>query len=689
MNRRGIWLLLTALGCGGSKDEPTPTQTGGTIAHFELPSGALKWGEVPFPSDLYLGDDGTVDLASAPPSVDGEPIWAKIVEDVGLRKGFCTTCNTYFAIEGELDRTQPDGAIVMVDADGKAVPTQYEWNGDDKVLAVRPVPWIILKRNSKYVVALTSKARDKSGAALRASQTFAALRDGGGDARGKKVIGPAFELLAKASINKGDVVSIAAFTTEDPTADAVQARKLVYAAGKPTVTVDKVFPDDAALDEVFGVPADDTPGLTDAKNTSIGKTAMTHDQIGTLVYGSFASPHVRAGAPEVGGFPVRSGGVLGAMGEERVRFALAIPKGATLSKLPVVVVLTGYSSDLHFGLAPANAFARAGAATLALDPPCQGGRGKGATDTTSRLRGFPVPDGILESNNNDGIFRCLGVIDAPAGTKAHPEYMAGFNLQSATDLFAAIRLLKEGDVSPIAKDALATLAFDPKNVFVLGNHGGNLASMAVAAIEPDLAGVMFNAFVSSMAETFGEGPGITRFSASQVFTPLAIQQNLDESIRRYAYHPAIDMVRWIWEAGDARTFYPYVYKQPIASGARPDLFIQRPELDDAATEEQIGSACVALGIPMPRAQLGAPVDVKAPPYSANVMGSSAGALVIPNAGAHVLFFAHDDSAYEPPFNPPAKLRPKPITLDNPRAVAHAQLETFVKTHLASGHAEIK
>ena len=46
------------------------------------------------------------------------------------------------------------------------------------------------------------------------------------------------------------------------------------------------------------------------------------------------------------------------------------------------------------------------------------------------------------------------------------------------------------------------------------------------------------------------------------------------------------------------------------------------------------------------------------------------------------------ATYEPPFNPPAKERPAPVTLKNPIAAVHAQFAQFVMTHLAKGHATI-
>jgi hypothetical protein len=713
--RLGALCVVIVACSGSSKDEPIPDARG-VFARFQLSAtGSLGWADVPYPSDLYLSAGGTIDLATPPPSVAAEPIWQSIVSYTKTSRGFCTTCVVYFGIDGLLDRAKlpagagptdqakPTDAIVMIDADpsspdhGKTIPLQYEWNDADKVLAVRPVPWIVLHRNRNYAVALTNKLRDADGQPLRAAPTFVAARDGGGDAaaaRARAIVGPALDELVKAGVPRADVVSVAAFTTGDPAADPIAARKLAHAGAPPKVDVAKVWPNATeSLDDLFGIPVDDTPGIaTPAKDPALGKYASAHDAIGTVVYGSFASPHVREGAPSGGGFPTRdASGALIAKDTEKVPFLLAVPKTGDPSKMPVVIMLTGAASSAIWTLTAANTFARAGVATLGLDPPCQGARAKDAVDKTSAIRRFNAADGIPDGDDVTGIVRCIGLVDVPAETKGHPGYMLGFGLQSEADLFTAVRLATEGDVTALRKDGLATFAFDPKNVFLFGNHLGGVHVSAVSAIETDVAGVILNAYGASLIDALYEGPG-ERFVAATFFSPLTLSRDLDEVTRRYSFHPALDLFRSIVEPSEARALLPYVFHDPIATGPRPDVLVQRPALDESFTEEVVDSAVSSLGVPSLASMPFAPVASASGPVSANLVTAAgtptAVATVFPDGMARMMWYPQDTATFEPPFNPPAKERPTPVTLKNPIAAVHAQFAQFVMTHLATGHASI-
>ena len=77
----------------------------GAVARFALPqTGALDWGDVPFPSDLYRDENGAIRIGALPVAKGETPLHAAMRDLVQTRDGFCATCNVHFAIDGEIDR---------------------------------------------------------------------------------------------------------------------------------------------------------------------------------------------------------------------------------------------------------------------------------------------------------------------------------------------------------------------------------------------------------------------------------------------------------------------------------------------------------------------------------------------------------------------------------------------------------
>ena len=121
-----LWMVVV-MACGDDSRGP--------VARFDVPaSGAIDWGVAPFPNDVYLGDDGTVELASMP---SAEPVWERVRTDLGERRGFCGTCPIFFPIDGELDPSTVAEAVTMIDSSGVELPVEVEWNPFEHVVAVR------------------------------------------------------------------------------------------------------------------------------------------------------------------------------------------------------------------------------------------------------------------------------------------------------------------------------------------------------------------------------------------------------------------------------------------------------------------------------------------------------------------------------------------------------------------------
>ena len=79
------------------------------VAVFDPPAdGALAFGVIPFPSDLYLDADGSVEIRGVP---QASSMVNAALEFIGHRVGFCRTCPISFYIDGPLDPSSiPDDA---------------------------------------------------------------------------------------------------------------------------------------------------------------------------------------------------------------------------------------------------------------------------------------------------------------------------------------------------------------------------------------------------------------------------------------------------------------------------------------------------------------------------------------------------------------------------------------------------
>src|SRR6185295_20344044 len=78
--------------------------------------------------------------------------------------------------------------------------------------------------------------------------------------RARNVLAPAIDELERIGIGRNRIVAIAAFTTEDVTADVLGARAAVQGGDAFEVVIDRVRQGEE-IDELLGVPGVDRPGI--------------------------------------------------------------------------------------------------------------------------------------------------------------------------------------------------------------------------------------------------------------------------------------------------------------------------------------------------------------------------------------------------------------------------------------------
>jgi len=726
-----VVLVCLALGCETSPvpsdaalpdafvpgDAPTDAGSSGAVARFSPTAGtAMAFGDVPFPSDLYLGTDGTYDLASLPTTTRAARI-DTLLEAVGRQTGACVTCGAHFYVDGALDPASlppridasAAGSIVMADVDpasperGRLISLEAQWRGAVGLVSVRPGRGVTLRRNRRYAVALTSQLRGADGSPLAASEAFVLVRDGGATSdpavmRAREVVGPALDELATAGVPRASIVAVAAFTTHDPTELALQLRALVRAAPRPVASVDVVYPTPTmSLDDLLGVPADARPGLDIPDVGGVeGERALRHETTSHVVVGRFEAPRFVEGTGAELGFLRRGAdGRLEVTGTETIPFLLVIPRGADLTSLPVAIYAHGSPRTMEDGLVLADTLGRHGIAVLAFDAFLHGGRASTAVDAVT-ARGRVGTDGIHEHDQTAVQLRLSGSQGLPMGHEGSATFFEAEYAQFSADALSTTRFAIEGDLSALgtAEPALRDLAFDPDATFYVGTSFGTFTGSTILATEPDLDAVVLTVPGGGTLELF-TGGALWRRIVEATFNPLyGIRGPFDEITRRLALEPMYDLIGWIVEGTDFRALAPYAYLDPVSAGPRPDVLLQIAELDEYLPLSGSQSVSAAMG-----AQRLGPFDfvpgvVEAVrPVRGNLMTSSGPVTAVAHVwtGASHLMgaWAETEVGFQPPIEPPFVVADPPLMVTNPVSAVHDELAGFLATRLASGRASLE
>ncbi len=718
--------MVVLIACGPTAEIDGGAPDGGTgdagavgaVARFAPSDGmtAMMFGDVPFPHDLYLDDDGHVSLASLPLETATSPGLTALLERTRAETGFCVICGTHFFIDGSLDATSvpsslsasATAAVVLADVDpssperGRLFPIELQWLASAGRLSVRLPLGITLHRDRTYAVAITSQLRGEDGAPLAATDVFIAARDGTGSTdaaivRARTVLEPALAELASAGVDVGQIVSCAVFTTHDPVAPGLALRETVHGAPAPTGSVDRVYPSaTTTLDALMGVPATPDFGLDVPEAGGVaGERGILHASTSRIIVGSIAGVRVIEGSgTDVGTLPHDASGAPIRTGTEEIPFVLVIPTGADVTSLPVAIVAHGHPRTMEDALVLADTLGTEGIAVLGYDAFQHGGRSLGAVDALT-VRGAAGADGFFEHDRSVVQAQIFAGSGVPDGFSAATVYREGTFAQILADALLMVRFAVEGDLSAIAAadPALAGLAFDPDAVFVVGNSFGTFAASALLSIEPDLDAAVLNVpGGSNFQDLFGSAIGRV---AVDLLLPLAgIRGRLDETTRRSAFEPMLDIAFWILSPYDAAALAPYAYLDPAIDGPRPDVLLQIAELDEflptwgaqsvvaSLGAERIGPFGFVDGVPM--ATL---------PVSGNVTTSAGPVTAVAHLyeGASHLMLATAVSAvgFESPIAPPFQQLDTPLAIANPTQAVHEEIRAFLSTRVATGRARIE
>lgn len=670
--------LIAAVGAAltGCPDVPPPS----AAAHFELAAqGPLAWGDVPFPSDLYRDTSGAIRIAALPAGTAEATLHTAMRELVQTRDGFCATCNVYFRISGAIDpATLPSGsapspgdAVLLADVDpasperGRLFPLRLQWDGERGLLALRPERGIALHRTRRYAAVLTTGVRAADGTPLGASDAFrqALARNPVADPaieRARAVLAPVLDELERLGIGRNRIVALAAYTTEDVTADVLGARAAVQDGPPPAVTIERVRRG-TELDELLGIPAEDRPGIDVPPAAGVaGTRSIRHSMLDTVVTGELLAPRLVSGSGTgIGTVRRDASGAIIAGPREAVPFVLTLPAGAG-PDVPVVITHHGFGASRTTGLATADTVARVGAAVLAIDAFQHGNRAVSAVDERHALRGnVPGPDGFAETTALDVTARVFGLLGAEPGLELFPGYSHGSLVQFGADIASAVRVLREGTLLAALAAAGVTgiERFDTERIGYIGISLGSVVGASVLTAEPDIRFGVQNVAPGSIVETLVESPEF-RVLVDAVFLPLLglAADDYDEVERHLIFDPIVDLSRWILEPVDPLALAPYLIQHPVRDGGAPDILFQTAVLDEVAAVSATESMIAASG-------------------ASNVTRY--------DPAAHSMIeVLNQVSRFEPPAVPPFRPRPSEVPVVNPIVDVHAEVEAFVGEHVA-------
>lgn len=588
--RRALGLVLLLLGCS---DGATVT-----ALHRLSPAETDDFYVLPFPSDLRIEADGTVDLRAHPRTVG---LVAQYLDEIDATlRGFGTHAAVYFRFDGAIDPAslpkdaaaslEPASSAFIVDVTpgsptyGERTPVTTKFVGerydfiDANWLAVQPLAGFPLRENTTYAAVLTDGLRASDGGRVgRAPELASELSD-------RRV--PAYApLTAWLDTQPGlaeHVVNATVFTTQHVTATMFALREAVHQTAAPVLS-DLTY------------TGEDAPGVDD------------------VYEGRYDTPIFQAGKPP---FPSFGSGRIGTtvVRTETLRVAITVPKGAPPAEgWPVVIYAhgTGGSNRSFINDGSAEAAARIGRmAMVGIDQIHHGPRDPTMSDPNLTFANFPNLVGARDSV-----------------------------LQSGADNFQLVRLVQSIDVAS-APATGARIKFDPKRIYFKGHSQGGVTGPLFLAAEPEVkAAVLSGAgsfFISSLLHK-------TKPTNIPALLQSIFQDPIDE------YHPALNLVQAYMEPVDGGNHARLLFAEPPAGFAPKSVFQSIGVVDRYTPLENNKALALALGAQPVKPEL-EPIEGLAltgrtwaePPVTGNVAGGQATAVVLeyPETGSdgHFVIF---------------------------------------------------
>jgi hypothetical protein len=603
-----------AAGCG-EDDE------GGGTAVFVLPRPADEapgFFDLPWPTDLRKSPDGTLDVVDFPNPQRNQFI-DLYKEVVSTRvRGYSGATSTYFRFSTPVDpaslpfdavESGSAGATVFViDVETLArhpVVVRYRDEGtiywSDHTIAVRPPFGLLLEPDRTYAAVVTRGVRPLAGGAYDRDADLDAIVSGGGDATvdaARRIYEPALDAIEASGVPRDDVLSLAVFTTQDPTEELFAIRDWMMSS----------YPEPVAIEDRWRWVDDDELMI---------HVEGAYGPCPTFQAGP--SPYEAAPSGEI----VVEGGVPVVAEEFDARFALTVPKGPMPpAGFPIVLYAHGTGGDYESAIdgGVAEEMASIGWATLGIDQVLHGDRNTSGD----------APEFLF--------FNFLNPLAGRDNTR-----------QAALDVVQQARFARSVEV-PLRTIATggAPVRFDPRRVIVYGHSQGGLnMPLFMAADDQTRGGVLSGAggalFVAIPEKKQPIDIGIAVQLALRLpggTTAAAIE------MEGFTYeHPILTLLQTWVDPGDGMNYARYLFDRP-RPGYLAKSILQIQGMTDDYNPPNTGHAlAVAARTPLLMPEL-SPIEAYdllglralGPPVRGNVADGTATAGLLQWSGGHFVVF---------------------------------------------------
>jgi hypothetical protein len=636
-----VGLLLAASACGDGLDA--------TTVRLEIPDdgSAPVYGDAPFPSDAWLGADGTLE-----PPAGLEVVFRRdpelIAAHLAALDGFGVRPLVEFPIDGAIDPASIAGAARVVDIDpsspelGREIGYEWRWDPDRQVLAGSPIPGEVLRAGTRYAALLGRGLRDADGAPFARGAGVARLARAGAD------LPPRWRSTADAIGD--DTVGLAVFTTQRATRTMAAARGLL---DDPEVVPpsELSFPDAGvifkgrpALDGLLGEAArfSDGPRAGSERwglSAGTNPTGIAHDHVGVIATGRMTVARFRRAdtgddGPDDETFdidPTTGAPAMVAVEAIPVTFSLPAAPPPSPAGYPVAIIAHGLGSSRHALLTFAEPLAAAGFAAVAIDADTHGSR-RDPTDRENNLSPF-LPAFSGEPAMADGFGDRTGLVttfDFLEGLRNLSGARDAIR-QSVLDFSQLAALLRRGDLdlAPLARGGV-TPVLDTSRIAFLGESFGTIVGGVLAAVEPDIDLYVLDVAGAGMLDlAICNAPGL-----ATVVLPLA-QAIFGADGRMDRFHPAVAMLQTLVDPADPLTYARHILRDRLevngAALAPRSVVVLEVVGDEVIHNLATESLARAMGLEVlaPGAVPGLPTVPS--PAAGNLDGHTAVLVQIPNA----------------------------------------------------------
>lgn len=579
---------LLAIACGGgphgTADADADTDAGpidavvqpdvaptAPLAMWQLPRSGPNAFALPWPSDLTVHTDGTIDLHYVPnPSHNSFVNGYADTLDHRI-DGFSTVASTFFRFTVPIDPATlpPDlettlgagSSLQLIDVDsaspnrGTRQPIQWYFRETQSrywppgTLAVAPAYGFPLRPHTRYALVVTRALRTREGLTFaRDADLDAVLASTGGDASvtaARVLHEPAVTEVESAGVARAQILSLAVFRTQDPVSELFRAAEAVHRFA--------------------------APGIVDIRRTGDGPPFVTYQGH----YGP--NPNFQSGvqpydAPGSGDFiDDADTGAPGVQDQQDITFALTTPIGEPpAGGWPIVIYAHGTGGDATSFISDgtARALAAQGLATLGFDQIFNGDRTIGASSLAA-VQFFNFQNPLAGRNNNR---------------------------QAALDLVQAGRLVRTMTLDPSVSITSMVQTFDANHVMFFGHSQGGLNGPLWLAAENGAGAAVLS----------GAG-GTLSLSITEKTEPINIPQvvavvlGIPTSLAAQElvpFHPVIAMAQTVIDVADPVNYARFILREPRTGNPPRHVYQTEGFIDHYAPNEGIESVAMAIGLPL-------------------------------------------------------------------------------------------